>query len=88
MRAPIPMKPPRMPQMKMVTPNYSQRTPAFNDGGFTDGPREPTIGSTQASFNPGQSASALPNGPPRFIQPQGKRVYAKGLTNKRITQNI
>jgi len=83
--APRPMKPPNMPQMKMVKPNYSQRTPAFNDQHFTDGPREPTIGSTQASFNPGQNASALPNGPPRYIQPPGQRVFpGKGLTNKRI----
>jgi len=59
-------------------------TPIVNDMHFTDA----RIGSTQASYNPGSKASALPNGPPRFIQPPGKRVIAKGLTNKRITQNI
>ena len=73
---------------RLVTPNYSQRTPIANDTNFTDGPREPTLGSPQASFNPGGGAGALPNGPPRFIQTPGKRVYAKGLTNKRITGNI
>ena len=72
----------------LVTPNYSQRTPIANDQNFTDGPREPTLGSPQASFNPGREAGVLPNGPPRFIQAPGKRVYAKGLTNKRITGNI
>jgi hypothetical protein len=86
MRAP---KAPRTPRYQMVKPNYSARTPIVNDSGFTDGPRQPTIGSPQASFNPGQSAAALPNGPPRFINAPGKRVYGgKGMTNKRITNNI
>jgi hypothetical protein len=76
-------------QMSLVKPNYSQRTPIVNDGGFTDGPREPTLGSTQATFNPGQNASPLPNGPPRFIQAPGKRVFAgKGMTNKRNPGNL
>ena len=77
--------------MKLVTPNFSKRTPIVNDNNFIDGSppiAAPTIGSPQASFNPGAASGALPNGPPRFIQPKGKRVYAKGLTNKRITQNI
>ena len=77
--------------MKLVTPNYSKRSPIVNDDHFVDGNPplpSPTIGSAQASFNPGQGSSALPNGPPRFVQPPGKRVYAKGLTNKRVPGNI
>lgn len=75
--------------MKLLTPNYSARTPVVNDAHFTDGPALPTLGSPQASFNPGQGASALPNGPPRFVQAPGKRVFGtKGLTNKRNTSNL
>lgn len=84
-----PMKPPSVPKFNLVKPNYSQRTPVMNDSHFTDGPSEPTLGSPQASFNPGAGASALPNGPPRFVSPPGKRVQGvKGLTNKRITGNL
>lgn len=71
---------------KLQVPNYSKRTPIVNDAHFTDGPSEPTLQSAQ--FNPGQNAAALPNGPPKYVQPKGKRIFAKGLTNKRITQNI
>lgn len=82
--------------MKLVTPNYSQRTPIVNDNHFSDsGPvtgsppvPSPTLGSPQDSFNPGAMAGPLPNGPPKYIQPKGKRVIAKGLTNKRITGNL
>ena len=84
--------------MKLVTPNYSKRTPVVNDSHFSDagaGPvasnpiQMPGLGDPQDSFNPGQASAPLPSGPPRFIQPKGaKRVYAKGVTNKRITQNI
>lgn len=73
----------------LIKPNYSARTPIVNDAHFTDTPLPtPTVGSTQASFNPGAQSGQLPNGPPRFVAPPGKRVYAKGLTNKRITGNI
>lgn len=75
--------------MKLVKPNYSARTPIVNDNNFVDGHppiATPTIGSAQANFNPG-GKSDLPT-PPRFVQPQGKRVYAKGLTNKRQTGNV
>lgn len=82
-----PMRPPPIPRTGgLVKPNYSARTPIVNDSHFSDGPKLPTL--TSAQFNPGQSAAALPNGPPRFVQPQGKRVYAKGVTNKRIQGNI
>ena len=76
--------------MKMVKPNYSARTPVFNDNHYTDARPAigaPTIGSPQASFNPGGNASMLPNGPPRAIQVPGKRPMAKGLTNKRLPMN-
>jgi hypothetical protein len=88
---------PRMPKqaqpMHLETPNYSQRSPIVNDNHFVDGNPpvpSPVLGSPQASFDPGAKSSALPNGPPRFIQPQGaKRVFGtKGLTNKRQTSNI
>lgn len=75
--------------MKLVTPNYSARKPIVNDNNFVDGNpplATPTMGSPQATFNPA-GKSSLPT-PPRFVQPKGKRVYAKGLTNKRVTQNI
>jgi hypothetical protein len=70
--------------MKLVTPNYSQRTPIVNESSFND----QRIGSADDTFNPGASSSPLPNGPPRYIQPPGKRPNAKGLTNKRITGNL
>ena len=74
---------------QLITPNYSARAPIVNDAHFTDGPPLPTMGSPMASFNPGQSASALPNGPPRAINPPGKRpAGVKGLTNKRINANL
>lgn len=82
--------------MKLVTPNYSRRTPAFNDAHFSDASppnasnpiQMPTLGQPQDSFNPGAGAGPLPSGPPKYIQPKGKRVLAKGLTNRRITQNV
>lgn len=70
----------------LVKPNYSSRTPIVNDNSFTDS--HPTIGSPSATFNPGASTSPLPNGPPRNINIPGKRPYSKGMTNKRITNNI
>lgn len=70
--------------MKLVKPNYSARTPIVNDSHFNDA----KIGSASTTFNPGAKASALPAGPPKFIQPPGKRVNAKGLTNKRFSQNV
>jgi hypothetical protein len=70
--------------MKLVKPNYSKRTPVVNDTHYNDA----KIGSPNSTFNPGATASPLPTGPPKFIQPPGKRIYAKGLTNKRLTQNI
>lgn len=76
--------------MKLVTPNYSKRTPIVNDNSFVTGNpplATPTIGSAQATFNPGGGSSILPNGPPKYIQPKGKRIFAKGLTNKRLTGN-
>lgn len=85
-----PQRPPSIPRSRgLIKPNYSARTPIVNDAHFTDGPKLPTIGSPQASFNPGQSAGALPNGPPRFVNAPGKRVYGgKGLSNKRMPNNI
>lgn len=77
--------------MRLIKPNYSQRTPIVNDNHFVDGNpplATPGVGSPQDTFNPGAKSAALPNGPPRFVQPPGKRVYAKGETNKRLTQNI
>lgn len=70
--------------MKLVKPNYSQRTPIVNEDHFMDA----RVGGKDASYNPGQKAQALPTGPPKYIQVPGKRPYSKGLTNKRITQNI
>ena len=84
-----PKAPTRPPRMNLVKPNYSARTPIVNDGGFTDGPREPTLGSAQASFNPGGNAAALPNGPPRYINAPGKSPRGnKSLSNKRLGSNI
>lgn len=79
--------------MKLVTPNYKARSPIVNDASFSDGPvapmpAQPVTGSPDATFNPGANSSPFPNGPPKYIQPKGKRVIAKGLTNKRITGNI
>lgn len=76
--------------MKLVTPNYSQRSPIVNDNHFVDGNpplATPTIGAPQDSFNPGGTSSPFPNGPPKYIQPKGKRATAKGLTNKRLPMN-
>lgn len=76
--------------MKLIKPNYSGRHPIVNDNSFVDGnpPMSmPTLGSPQASFNPGGKSSLFPNGPPKYIQPKGKRATAKGLSNKRLPQN-
>lgn len=70
--------------MRLVKPNYKARKPIVNEVHYTDA----RIGDKSSTFNPGAKASALPNGPPKFIQVPGKRIYAKGLTNKRLTQNI
>lgn len=70
--------------MKLVKPNYSKRSPIVNDTHYNDA----KIGSANSTFNPGASASPLSAGPPKFIQPPGKRVNAKGLTNKRFSQNV
>lgn len=74
--------------MKLLKPSYKARSPVVNDTHFTDGPQEPTLGSPQASFNPGKDAGPLPKGPPKYIQPAGKKPFSKGLTNKRYTNNI
>lgn len=72
-------------------------TPIVNDQHFSDAHaisngnppiQMPQLGSPQDSYNPGQQAGPLPNGPPKYIQAKGKRVIAKGLTNKRITGNV
>lgn len=76
--------------MKLVTPNYSKRTPIVSDNNFVDGNPPigtPTIGAPMATFNPG-AKSGLPT-PPRFVTAPGKRVQGiKGLTNKRQTSNL
>ena len=74
--------------MKLVKPNYSKRSPVVNDMHFSDAATgQPGLGSPQDTFNPGQASEALPNGPPKYIQPAGKRVMSKGLTNKRLPAN-
>lgn len=76
--------------MRLVKPNYSARTPIVNDNNFVDGNppvAAPTLGSPQATFNPGGKAGLFPNGPPKYIQPKGKRATGKGLTNKRLPIN-
>ena len=76
--------------MQLVKPNYSQRSPIVNDNSFVDGHPPlptPTLGSPQANFNPGGNSSPLPNGPPKYVQPKGKRPMSKGLTNKRLPMN-
>lgn len=70
--------------MKLVTPNYSKRSPIVNETSYSDA----KIGSASATFNPGANSSPLPSGPPKFISAPGKRPNAKGLTNKRQGQNI
>lgn len=70
--------------MKLVKPNYSQRSPIVNDVSYSDA----KIGGASTTFNPGAKASPLPAGAPKFVQPPGKRVLDKGLTNKRYGQNI
>jgi membrane-associated protease RseP (regulator of RpoE activity) len=76
--------------MRMEIPNYSKRSPIVNDNNFVDGHPpvpSPTLGSPQATFNPG-AKSGLP-APPRFISPPGKRVSgAKGMSQKRQTDNL
>lgn len=62
------------------------QTSIVNESHFSDA--HPIIGSASASFNPGKKSEPLPNGPPKYVQVAGKRPLAKGLTNKRITQNI
>lgn len=79
----------------MRTPRMRQ-TPIVNDTHFSDAHaisgnpalQTPGLGAPQDSFNPGANSEILPSGPPKYIQPKGKRVIAKGLTNKRITGNI
>jgi len=76
--------------MQLVKPNYSARSPIVNDNNFVDGNppiSTPTIGSPQATFNPGAKSGPLPNGPPKYIQPQGKRPMSKGMSNKRLPMN-
>lgn len=92
MRAPQTPKlqrPPATPRFNLVKPNYSARTPIVNDNHFSDTPLQtPGLGAPSDSFNPGASSVPLPNGPPKYVQPAGKRPMSKGLTNKRITGNI
>ena len=59
-----------------------------NHNMFTDA--RPTMGSPQATFNPGDASAygPLPGGPPRNVNPPGRRVVAKGLTNKRIQNTM
>lgn len=72
------------------------RTPIVNDTHFSDAhaiseggmPPTPSLGAPRDTFNPGQGAGVLPDGPPKYIQPKGRRIIAKGLTNKRISQNV
>lgn len=76
--------------MKMITPNYSKRSPIVNDNSFVDGNPPlptPTLGGSSDTFNPGGKSSPFPNGPPKYIQPKGKRATSKGLTNKRLPIN-
>ncbi len=71
-------------------------SPIVNDAHFSDAhavstssaPPTPGIGSPMDSFNPGGASEILPSGPPKYIQPAGKRPMAKGLTNKRVTGNL
>lgn len=83
--------------MKLIKPNYSQRSPIVNSNHFDDSAvvtghpplGTPDLGSPQDTFNPsGAGAGSFANGPPKYVQPKGKRVMAKGLTNKRLTGNI
>lgn len=75
---------------------HGGRTPIVNDSHFSDSHAikgnppiaTPGLGNPMDSYNPGASSEILPNGPPKYMQPQGKRPMSKGLTNKRITQNI
>lgn len=62
--------------------------PIVNDQHFTDGPRQPTLGSPSASFNPGRTAGALPKGAPKYVEVPGKRPIARGMTNKRYQSTI
>lgn len=81
---------------KMSMPKMGGRTPIVNDAHFSDSHAvngnpplaTPTLNSPDTSFNPGAGSSILPNGPPKYIQPAGKRVVAKGLTNKRLTGTV
>lgn len=70
--------------MQLVKPNYSKRSPIVNDTHYSDA----KIGSPSTTFNPGASADPVPAGPPKFVQAPGKKVFAKGLTNKRYGQNV
>lgn len=73
-----------------------KQTPIVNDAHFSDSHavggnpplQTPGLGAPQDSFNPGAGSEILPNGPPKYIQPQGKKVIAKGLTNKRLTGTV
>lgn len=62
------------------------QTPVVNHANFTDA--RPTLGSSSASFDPGRASQPLQGGPPRYVGVKGKRAQSKGLTNKRITDNI
>lgn len=70
--------------MRLVKPNYSKRSPIVNDTHYNDA----KIGSPNSTFNPGAGDSPLPTGPPKYVSVPGKRVNAKGLTNKRFSQNV
>lgn len=72
------------------------QTPIVNDAHFSDSHAvsgnpplmTPNLGAPQDTFNPGAGSEPLPNGPPKYIQPAGKKVVAKGLTNKRLTGTV
>lgn len=75
---------------KMPFKKAGKPTPIVNDAHFSDSHASaPKIGSPNSTFNPGSNSGALPTaGPPKYVQVPGKKIMAKGLTNKRITGNI
>jgi hypothetical protein len=73
-----------LPKQSSHFPKFGQGTnhPIVDHTQFTDA--RPTLGSPSATFNPGQSASILPKGPPKFVGVKGQKGnVAQGVTNKR-----
>lgn len=84
------LKPAAIRSVKSFSPGKfgsGTNAPVVNDTNFTDA--RPTIGGSNDTFNPGGATAAgvLPGGPPKYINPPGRKTNSfapKGETNKRL----